>query len=88
MNVSVKTTTTKESPMTTQTQALADHLKAAGWVEHYTQQLAGAERILASRRANGGSLFGIAEGLAMVQDARADIAYWQRRLDAIECPEA
>jgi hypothetical protein len=51
-------------------------------------RLAGAERILASRRERGATLAEIAEALAMVQGARRDIAWWQRRLDAIECPEA
>jgi hypothetical protein len=82
------TTTTQEAPMTTPTQAMADHLKAAGWVEHHADQLAESERILASRRERGATLAEIAEALAMVKGARRDIAWWQRRLDAIEAPEA
>jgi len=65
--------TTKGSPMTTQTQALTDHLKAAGWVEHYTQQLAYELRT--------------DRPLLWIGMTRQSLRYWQRRLDAIECPE-
>ncbi len=67
-------TTTRESPMTTQTQAMADHLKAAGWVEHYERQLAYELRT--------------DRPLLWIGMTRQSLRYWQRRLDAIECPEA
>ena len=53
--------------------AITEHLKAAGWVEHYERQL---EYEIRTRKP-----------LLWVGMTRQSLRYWQRRLDAIEAPE-
>jgi len=68
------TTTTKGTEMTTNDQALAEHIRAAEWVDLYERQLAYELRTR--------------KPLAWVGNTRRSLRYWQRRLDSIECPEA
>ena len=56
----------------TRKQAIRAHITAAGYVEHYTRQLAYELRTR--------------KPLLWVGMTRQSLRYWQRRLDSIECP--
>lgn len=73
--------------MTSETQALADHMRAAAWVERYERQVDFSERRLAATRERA-TLGDLRDALADLHHDRRSLLHWQRRLDAIEAPEA